>query len=99
MYLCLKLHLESAGKDYVLISLLTLERDAFLKMRSGYAQLGLGSLTGIDLPGEVNGRLVDLRMVSYLDLSIGQYDTYTTLQTCSICFYHCKWRETEFNPM
>ncbi|SEM46306.1 cell elongation-specific peptidoglycan D,D-transpeptidase [Paenisporosarcina quisquiliarum] len=54
--------------------------DAFLKMRSGYAQLGLGALTGIDLPGEVVGKPGEFEDGKLLDLSIGQYDTYTTLQ-------------------
>lgn len=53
---------------------------AFQKMRNGYAQMGLGVLTGIDLPGEVSGVEGGIEMGKLLDLSIGQYDTYTTLQ-------------------
>ena len=32
-----------------------LSLDAFEPMRNGYAQVGLGVPTGIDLPGEVSG--------------------------------------------
>ncbi|WP_391116069.1 peptidoglycan D,D-transpeptidase FtsI family protein [Psychrobacillus sp. L3] len=54
--------------------------DAFQKMRNGYAQLGLGVRTGIDLPGEVSGVEGGTKMGKLLDLAIGQYDTYTPLQ-------------------
>ena len=54
--------------------------EAFRKMRSGYAQLGLGVPTGIDLPGEVSGVTGGFEDGKLLDLSIGQYDTYTPLQ-------------------
>lgn len=56
--------------------------DAFTKMRNGYAQLGLGVPTGIDLPGEVSGysNSDNDEAGKLLDLSIGQYDTYTPLQ-------------------
>lgn len=56
--------------------------DAFDEMRNGYAQLGLGVLTGIDLPGEVAGYSDDSQddAGKLLNLSIGQYDTYTPLQ-------------------
>ncbi|SER81422.1 penicillin-binding protein 2 [Psychrobacillus sp. OK032] len=54
--------------------------EAFRKMRTGYAQLGLGVPTGIDLPGEVFGVTGGFEAGKLLDLSIGQYDTYTPLQ-------------------
>lgn len=56
--------------------------DAFTKLRNGYAQLGLGVPTGIDLPGEVAGYIDKTQDTSekLLDFSIGQYDTYTPLQ-------------------
>jgi cell division protein FtsI/penicillin-binding protein 2 len=55
--------------------------EAFEQLRSYYSQFGLGVKTGIDLPNEMAG----YRGSSYtpgllLDLSIGQYDTYTPLQ-------------------
>ncbi len=54
--------------------------DAFHKLRNGYAQFGLGVHTGIDLPGEVTGVTGGFTQGNLLDLSIGQYDTYTPLQ-------------------
>lgn len=56
--------------------------DAFDKLRNGYAQLGLGVPTGIDLPGEVSGFSDPSGDAAYnlMDLTIGQYDTYTPLQ-------------------
>ncbi|MRX72644.1 penicillin-binding protein [Bacillus lacus] len=60
---------------------LPLDRDAFATMRNSFSQFGLGVETGIDLPNEARG----FQGTSYtpgllLDLSIGQYDTYTPLQ-------------------
>ncbi|MGL4818862.1 MAG: peptidoglycan D,D-transpeptidase FtsI family protein, partial [Bacilli bacterium] len=50
-------------------------------MRNYYAQFGLGVHTGIDLPNEAVGfRGVGDKPGLLLDLSIGQYDTYTALQ-------------------
>ncbi|WP_419959013.1 peptidoglycan D,D-transpeptidase FtsI family protein [Psychrobacillus sp. BM2] len=69
-----------AGSTYRANQPINFGTDAFLKMRSGYAQLGLGALTGIDLPGEVNGSTGGFEDGKLLDLSIGQFDTYTTLQ-------------------
>lgn len=52
------------------------------KLRKGLNQVGLGVKTGIDLPNETNGQIEPLtnNPGNYLDLSIGQYDTYTPLQ-------------------
>ncbi|RHW38749.1 penicillin-binding protein 2 [Lysinibacillus yapensis] len=50
-------------------------------MRNGYAQFGLGVKTGIDLPNEFagfQGELTDAGKL--LNLSIGQFDTYTPMQ-------------------
>ncbi|WP_256026303.1 penicillin-binding transpeptidase domain-containing protein, partial [Staphylococcus aureus] len=51
-------------------------------LRRGINQLGLGVKTGIDLPNETRGKIEPLtnNPGNYLDLSIGQYDTYTPLQ-------------------
>src|SRR5690625_856958 len=51
------------------------------KMRRYYRQFGLGSETGIDLPGESTGQpgLYD-NPAQALFLSFGQFDTYTPLQ-------------------
>ncbi|GGB04771.1 penicillin-binding protein 3 [Macrococcus hajekii] len=51
-------------------------------LRKGMNQFGLGVKTGIDLPNEVagqSGHLTD-NAGNYLDLAIGQYDTYSPLQ-------------------
>lgn len=56
---------------------------AFDKLRNGYASFGLGTKTGIDLPGEVTGISVEPNRAEpgkLLDFAIGQYDTYTPLQ-------------------
>ena len=52
------------------------------KLRKGLNQVGLGVKTGIDLPNEVTGQIEPLNdnPGNYLDLAIGQYDTYTPLQ-------------------
>ncbi|WP_186576914.1 peptidoglycan D,D-transpeptidase FtsI family protein [Aquibacillus kalidii] len=55
--------------------------DTFQKMRNYYNQFGLGVETGVDLPYEATGVVgEDTIAGKILDLAIGQYDTYTTLQ-------------------
>ncbi|SNW02485.1 penicillin-binding protein 3 [Staphylococcus muscae] len=56
--------------------------EAGKKLRKGLNQVGLGVKTGIDLPNEVTGQIEPLNdnPGNYLDLAIGQYDTYTPLQ-------------------
>jgi len=69
-----------AGRTYQPNQSINFGTDAFSKMRNGYAQVGLGVPTGIDLPGEVSGVMGGVEDGQLLDLSIGQYDTYTPLQ-------------------
>lgn len=71
-----------AGETYQPRESVDFNFDAFDKLRNGYAQLGLGVQTGIDLPGEVAGYSDPSQDSAgkLLDLSIGQYDTYTPLQ-------------------
>ncbi|MFZ7945410.1 peptidoglycan D,D-transpeptidase FtsI family protein [Neobacillus sp. 19] len=53
----------------------------FNTMRQSFSQFGLGTRTGIDLPNEMSGFPgSDNRPGLLLDLSIGQYDTYTPIQ-------------------
>ncbi|QBP40900.1 peptidoglycan D,D-transpeptidase FtsI family protein [Paenisporosarcina antarctica] len=60
---------------------MSIDTGAFSVLRNSYAQFGLGVQTGIDLPGETTGvtGLGDLPG-NLMDLTIGQYDTYTPLQ-------------------
>lgn len=59
---------------------------AFQKMRNYYHQFGLGSSTGIDFPFESTGYVGPSKPGTpgiagkFMDLAIGQYDTYTTMQ-------------------
>ncbi|WP_409289294.1 peptidoglycan D,D-transpeptidase FtsI family protein [Peribacillus sp. SCS-37] len=67
--------------NYVPNQSLYVEPKAFSTMRDSYNQFGLGVRTGIDLPNEQNGfRGKETSPGLLLDLSIGQYDTYTPLQ-------------------
>ena len=51
------------------------------KLRSTFAEYGLGASTGIDLPNESTGYLPDkFTFANYLTNSFGQFDNYTTLQ-------------------
>lgn len=62
----------------------------FKKLRKTYAEYGLGTDTGVDIEGEAtgfinkkfkeNGQLIPGIQGNMLDLSYGNYDTYTTLQ-------------------
>jgi cell division protein FtsI/penicillin-binding protein 2 len=57
------------------------EPHAFEKIRDSFASFGLGSRTGIDLPNEQTGLKGTSRLPGFLlDLVIGQYDTYSTMQ-------------------
>lgn len=55
--------------------------EPFEKFRSTYREYGLGSLTDIDLPNEQIGIIGNLTNSDLLlNLSIGQYDTYTPIE-------------------
>ncbi|WP_430609508.1 peptidoglycan D,D-transpeptidase FtsI family protein [Enterococcus sp. DIV0876] len=78
------------GIDYQAgISIPTVDRqgDVYNKLRTAFASFGMGTKTGIDLPGEATGistSIENMDSVSdggkILDLAFGQFDTYTTLQ-------------------
>jgi penicillin-binding protein A len=60
---------------------LPLDPAAFNTIRDSFSQFGLGVRTGIDLPNETAGfKGADKRPGFLLDLVIGQYDTYSTMQ-------------------
>ena len=78
-----KIAMQLANYNYVRGTGLKIDFDAFNKMRDGYASFGLGTKTGIDLPGEITGSSPEPNRKEpgkLLDLAIGQYDTYTPLQ-------------------
>ncbi|MCM3224479.1 peptidoglycan D,D-transpeptidase FtsI family protein [Terribacillus saccharophilus] len=57
------------------------DHDAFRTLRNYYNQVGLGVETGIDLPSESTGYVGTTGQAgNLLDFSIGQFDTYTTMQ-------------------
>lgn len=60
---------------------LPLDPQGFDTIRDSFAQFGLGVRTGIDLPNEQNGFKGVSKMPGFmLDLVIGQYDTYSSMQ-------------------
>ncbi|QFT89857.1 Penicillin-binding protein H [Bacillus sp. THAF10] len=71
-----------AGANYQPRQPLYIPPDAYDTFRGYLAQFGLGVETGIDLPRESSGVQGSEKSLPglFLDLSIGQYDTYTTLQ-------------------
>ncbi|MDR4888948.1 penicillin-binding protein 2 [Fredinandcohnia sp. QZ13] len=73
--------LDLAGGRYVPGQSISIDYGAFQTARNYFSQFGLGVKTGIDLPGEASGYPGPLFGPGLLmDLAIGQYDTYTTLQ-------------------
>lgn len=67
--------------DYYEGKSITFNSFAFQEMRSYFNQFGLGVKTGIDFPNESTGLVgADADGGKLMDYSIGQYDTYTTLQ-------------------
>ena len=62
---------------------LIIDEQAFDTLRKDVGELGLGVKTGIDVPYEalgVRGKITSRLPGHLLDFSIGQYDTYTTVQ-------------------
>lgn len=76
-----QLAIKMGGSNYYPNMGLRVKDDTLQRMRNGYAQFGLGVKTGIDLPGEMGGYQGFMDTPGkLLDLSIGQFDTYTPLQ-------------------
>lgn len=60
---------------------LNINPETITKLRENFAEFGLGTQTGIDLPNESGGFTPQSeQLVSALDLSYGQFDLYTPLQ-------------------
>ncbi|WP_078434546.1 peptidoglycan D,D-transpeptidase FtsI family protein [Metabacillus halosaccharovorans] len=73
--------LRIADVKYVPHGPLNVSTEDFQKLRNYFAQFGLGVPTGIDLPQESAGLLSTPDAAGkLLDISIGQFDTYTPLQ-------------------
>ncbi|GAK14660.1 penicillin-binding protein 2 [Geomicrobium sp. JCM 19039] len=53
---------------------------SYQALRNHYAQFGLGTETGIDLPSESSGYIGNSQSGLVLFLSFGQFDTYTPMQ-------------------
>jgi cell division protein FtsI/penicillin-binding protein 2 len=69
------------GGRYIPGGSLPLKKEGFDIIRQHFAQFGLGVRTGIDLPNEQTGaKGTGTTPGLMLDLVIGQYDTYSTLQ-------------------
>ncbi|MBT2582312.1 penicillin-binding transpeptidase domain-containing protein [Planococcus sp. ISL-109] len=76
-----KIALKIAGMEYQYNRGLRIEPGSFEVLRNSFAQFGLGSETGIDLPNEGTGYLGGTTPGGkLLDLAIGQFDTYTPMQ-------------------
>lgn len=75
-----KTALAMGGGTYRYNENLSFDISAFDKLRGTFNSLGLGTMTGIDLPGEVGEGLVGYERGKLLDLAIGQYDTYSPIQ-------------------
>ncbi|KHD45247.1 penicillin-binding protein PBP2B [Streptococcus hongkongensis] len=75
--------LKMMGQDYHTGMSLTTDgmKTAMSKLRKTYAEFGLGTSTGVDLPGESLGFLTkDYTVSNVVTESFGQYDNYTTMQ-------------------
>lgn len=80
-YYQFKIAIGITGQKYKNNMILNTTKKDFNKFRDMFAEYGLGSLTGIDLPNEKIG-IIGKNTSSdlLLNLSIGQYDTYTPMQ-------------------
>ena len=70
------------GQEYTSADAMTSKgyKEAMEKLRATYAEYGMGTSTGLDLP-ESKGYLPDdFEMGNVLNEAFGQYDTYTTMQ-------------------
>lgn len=76
-----KIALKIAGMEYQYNRGLRIDPESFEVLRNSFAQYGLGTATGIDLPNEGTGYLGGTTPGGkLLDLAIGQFDTYTPMQ-------------------
>lgn len=79
-----QLALKVAGVNYYYNMPIKIDDTALNTYRSIFTSLGLGASSGIDLPNEAEGYKGKTANAGLLlNFSIGQYDTYTTLQLSS----------------
>ncbi len=80
-YYQFKIAINLTGQEYKYNMKLEPQKEVFDKYRSMFRSYGLGSLTNIDLPNEKIG-IIGNNYASdlLLNLSIGQYDTYTPIE-------------------
>ena len=87
----MKIALALMGTTYEPKMSLPIKTDVYETLRKTYAEFGLGTKTGIDLPNEGTGYINETYkdkdgnylpgiMGTLLDLSFGNYDTYTPMQ-------------------
>lgn len=79
----MQIAMKMGGMTYSSGAQITLKPSIFTKLRYYYNMFGLGTLTGIDLPGETTGykgASTQSHIGSALDLSYGNYDAYTVIQ-------------------
>ena len=79
----MKLAMLEGGFTYTPGAALSLPTSIFDKLRGYFKQFGLGVKTGIDIPGEstgFEGPSTQADIGKALDLSFGNYDSYTVLQ-------------------
>lgn len=80
-YYQFKIAIGITGNRYEYNMKLNSTNNDFNKFRNMYKEYGLGNITGIDLPNEALG-IIGTKISSdlLLNLSIGQYDTYTPIE-------------------
>lgn len=81
------LAMKEANAKYTPNSYIHMDSDIFSKMRGYFNQFGLGVKTGVDIAGETTGLVGSthnsdgqLKTGSALDLSFGDYDSYTLME-------------------
>ncbi len=80
-YYQFKIAIGLTGNKYTYNMKLNTTSEDFNKFRDMFQEYGLGSITGIDLPNEKIGIIGSLTSSDLLlNLSIGQYDTYTPVE-------------------